>query len=173
MRYPAFRWFWLGSLASVSGFQILRFGQFWLVFQLTGSPLAVGAVGLANRIPAIILNLFGGVAADRLDQRRLIMVSQTITACLIILLATLTLKGVVEVWMILAIALLAGGVEAFDQPARRALYPHLIDRSALMSAVALNSSIWPGTRIMAPAAAGLIIAYANTAVAFYVAAVGF
>lgn len=173
MRYPAFRWFWLGSLASVSGFQILRFGQFWLVFQLTGSPLAVGSVGLANGIPAIILNLFGGVAADRLDQRRLIMVSQTITACLIILLATLTLKGVVEVWMILAIALLAGGVEAFDQPARRALYPHLIDRSALMSAVALNSSIWPGTRIMAPAAAGLIIAYANTAVAFYVAAVGF
>jgi len=173
MRYPAFRWFWLGSLASVSGFQVLRFGQFWLIFQLTDSPLQVGLVGLANGLPAIILNLFGGVAADRLDQRRLIMVSQTITACLIILLATLTLKEVVTVWQILTISLLAGGVEAFDQPARRALYPHLVDRSALESAVALNSSIWPGTRIMAPAASGLIIAYASTAAAFYVAAAGF
>lgn len=173
MRYPAYRAFWLGSLASVSGFQILRFGQFWLIFQLTGSPLAVGSVGLANGVPAIFLNLFGGVAADKMDQRRLIMVSQTITACLICLLATLTLMDVVTVWQILVISFLAGGVEAFDQPARRALFPHLIDRSVLMSAVALNSSLWPGTRIMAPAAAGFIIAYANTATAFYVAAAGF
>ena len=173
MRYPAYRAFWLGSLASISGFQILRFGQFWLIFELTGSPLAVGSVGLANGVPAIFLNLFGGVAADKLDQRRLIMVSQTITACLIFLLATITLLDVVTVWQILTIAVLAGAVEAFDQPARRALYPHLVDRSILMSAVALNSSLWPGTRILAPAIAGFIIAWVNTAAAFYVAGAGF
>ena len=63
MRYPSFRAFWFGMVASVSGFQILRFAQFWLIFEITGSPLALGYVGLANGVPAIVLNLFGGVAA--------------------------------------------------------------------------------------------------------------
>jgi MFS family permease len=172
-QYPAYRAYWLGMLTSVSGFQMLRFGQFWLVFQLTGSPLALGYVGLANGVPAIFLNLFGGLAADRVDQRRLIMVAQGIIAILIFLLATVTLLGLVQVWHILVIAFLAGAVEAFDQPARRALLPHLIDRSMMMNAVALNSSIWPGTRIMAPAVAGFIIAGAGTAACFYVAGAGF
>ena len=173
LRYGAFRAFWVGSLASVSGFQILRFGQFWLIFQLTGSPLALGYVGLANGIPAIFLNLFGGLAADRMDQRRLIVIAQSITAALIFLLATITLLDLVRVWHVLTIAFLSGAVEAFDQPARRTLYPHLIDRKVMMSAVALNSAIWPGTRILAPAVAGLIIAWVNTAAAFYVAGLGF
>ena len=77
-RYPNYRAYWFGMVASVSGFQMLRFGQFWLVFELTGSPLALGYVGLANGIPAIVLNLFGGLAADRMDQRRLIMVAQSV-----------------------------------------------------------------------------------------------
>ena len=173
MRYPAFRAFWFAMVASVSGFQILRFGQFWLIFEITDSPLALGYVGLANGIPAILLNLFGGVAADRLDQRRLIMVAQATIAALIFGLATLTLLDLVRVWHLLAMAFLAGAIEAFDQPARRALFPHLIERQAMMSAVALNSSVWPGTRIMAPAVAGLIIAVSGTAVAFYVSGVGF
>jgi len=173
MQYPAYRSFWLGMLASVSGFQILRFGQFWLIFELTGSPLALGYVGLANGVPAIFLNLFGGVAADRMDNRRLIYVSQTITAILIFLLAVITLMSMVEVWHLLTISFLAGAVEAFDQPARRALLPQLIDRKVMSSAVALNSSIWPGTRIMAPAAAGFIIALRGTEACFFVAGVGF
>ena len=171
--YPAFRAFWLGSLASVSGLQILRFAQFWLIFQLTGSPLNLGYVGLANGLPAIFLNLFGGLAADRMDQRRLIMVAQTVTASLIFLLATITLMDLVKVWHLLAISFLAGGVEAFDQPARRSLFPHLIDRRVMASAVALNSALWPFNRIVAPAVAGIIIAIAGTASAFYVAGAGF
>ena len=173
LRYPAYRSFWAGSLASVIGFQILRFGQFWLIFQITGSPLALGYVGLANGIPAIILNLAGGLAADRVDQRRLIVIAQSITGSLIFLLATITYLELVQVWHILAIAFLAGAVEAFDQPARRSLFPHLIDRRDMMSAVALNSSIWPGTRIMAPAVAGFIIGWVGTYAAFYVASFGF
>jgi MFS family permease len=172
-RYPAFRAFWCGMLASVSGFQMLRFGQFWLIFLITESPLALGYVGLANGVPAVLLNLFGGVAADKVDQRRLIMVAQSIIAVLVFVLATLTLLDVVKVWHILTMAFLAGAVEAFDQPARRALFPHLIDRKDMMSAVAMNSAIWPGTRIMAPAVAGLIIAWAGTATTFYISAAGF
>ena len=152
---------------------MLRFGQFWLIFQLTGSPLALDYIGLANGIPAIFLNLFGGLAADRVDQRRLIIIAQSITAGLIFLLATLTLLDFVRVWHLLTIAFLVGAVEAFDQPARRTLFPHLIDRKVMMSAVALNSAIWPGTRILAPGIAGFIIAWYGTAASFYVAGSGF
>ena len=108
-----------------------------------------------------------------MDQRRLIVATQLITAALTFLLATITLLDWVEVWHLLVIAFLAGSVEAFDQPARRALFPHLVERKDMMSAVAMNSSIWPGTRIAAPAVAGFIIAGAGTAASFYVAAAGF
>ena len=173
LRYPAYRAYWLGTLASVSGYQMLTFGQLWLVHELKESPLFLGYVGLANAIPAIVLNLFGGVFADKLDKRRLIMVTQTINASLIFLLATLVLLDLVEVWHVLAIAFVTGGVNAFDQPARQALYPHLIDRKVMVSAVALNASIWQGTRIVAPAIAGVIITLAGTATTFYMAGVGF
>ena len=152
---------------------MLTFGQLWLVHELTESPLFLGFVGLATAVPAIALNLFGGVFADRLDKRRLIMVTQAMSALLVLLLATLTLLELVEVWHVLAIAFVTGAVNAFDQPARQALYPHLIDRKVMMSAVAMNSSIWQGTRIAAPAAAGLIIAATGTAVTFFLAGMGF
>lgn len=172
-KYPAYRLYWFGTLASVVGFQMLQASQFWLVHTLEDSPLFLGYVGVANAAPAILLNLFGGVFADRLDNRRLIMVTQTLLAALIFLLATLTLMGIIEVWHVLAIAFVAGAVNAFDQPSRQALYPHLIDRSVMMSAVALNSSIWQGTRIVAPAIAGVIIAAFGIATSFYVAGFGF
>ncbi len=173
LRYPAYRSFWLGMLASVSGFQMLRFGQFWLIFEITGSPLSLGWIGLANGVPAIVLNLFGGVAADRIDQRRMVMISQSIIAMLIFFLATITLMGFVNQWHLITIAFLAGAVEAFDQPARRVLFPQLVDRKDLMSAVAMNAAIWPGTRILAPAIAGVIIAISSSAANFYVAGIGF
>lgn len=173
LRYPQYRAYWLGTLASVGGFQMLMFGQGWLTFELTGSPLYLGYIGLANASSAIALNLFGGVFADKLDKRRLIFVTQLITAGLIFLLAFLTLFGVVEVWHIIALAFVAGAVNAFDQPARQALYPHLIDRRVMVSAVALNSAIWQGTRIVAPAVAGLVISLTDTEVAFFLSGAGF
>ena len=171
LRYRSFRYFWLGMLSSVTGYQVFQFSQLWLMYQLTGSPLSLGYVGLANAIPGIVLNLFGGVYADRLDQRRLIIVTQLITASLIGLLASLTLLGLVRPWHIFAIAFSVGAVEAFNQPARQSLYPRLIERRVLVSAIALNSSIWQGTRIVAPALAGVTIALVGTSTAFYGAAV--
>jgi MFS family permease len=173
MRYAKYRKYWLGTLASVTGFQMLTASQFWLVHTLEDSPLFLGYVGAASAVPSITLNLFGGLIADKLDNKRLIAITQTVLASLIVLLGTLTLLEVVTVWHVLAIAFVAGGVNAFDQPARQALYPHLIEREAMVSAVALNASVWQGTRIVAPAAAGLIIAATNIAVSFYIAAGGF
>ena len=172
LQSPAYRAYWLGTLASVSGFQVVRFGQFWLMYELTESPLSLGYVGLAQALPGIVFNLLGGVFADKMDQRRLIMATQSLTASLVFVLATLTLMDLVQVWHVVAIAFLAAGVNAFDEPARHALYPHLIERRAMTSAVALNSAVWQGNRIVAPALAGVIISVADTEAAFYLAGLG-
>ncbi len=172
-RYPAFRAYWTGLLCAVTGFQMFRVAQSWLVYEITGSSLFLGYALAANAVPGIVFNLVGGVFADRLNKRRLIFGTQGSTGLLILTLGLLTLFDAVAVWHILAIAFLAGAVEAFDTPARQALYPHLIERSAMTSAVALNSSIWQGTRIVAPAIAGFIIDLVNTGAALCVAAIGF
>ena len=173
LHYPQYRAYWLGTLASVCGFQMLMFAQGWLTYELTGSPLYLGYVAVASALPSIGLNLFGGVFADKLDKRKLIFYTQILTAALIFTLAFLTLFEVVRVEHIIALAFAAGAVNAFDQPARQALYPHLIDRRVMMSAVALNSAVWQGTRIVAPAVAGTIIGLIGTATAIFVAGAGF
>ena len=173
LRYPQYRAYWFGTLASVCGFQMLMFAQGWLTYELTGSPLYLGYVAIASALPSIALNLFGGVFADKLDKRKLIFYTQLLTAVIIFILAFLTLFELVRVEHIIGLAFAAGAVNAFDQPARQALYPHLIDRRVIMSAVALNSAIWQGTRIVAPAVAGTIIGLIGTATAIFVAGAGF
>ncbi|MFC1533021.1 MFS transporter [Thermodesulfobacteriota bacterium] len=170
--YPSFRRFWLGMFAAVGGFQVLMFGQYWLVHDLTGSPLYLGYVGAANAIPAILLNLIGGAIADKADRRKLIIITETLSAILVLLLGVLTLLRIVQFWHVLLIAIFAGAINAFNQPARMALYPSLIDHKALLSAVALNSAVWQGTRIIAPAIAGLIIASFGMAAPFFFAGGG-
>ena len=96
LQYRDYRRFWLAMLSAVGGFQILIFGQFWLIHELTGSTLYLGYVGLASAIPAITLNLVGGVVADRFDKVRLITFSQTASAMLVLLLALLTVSDVVQ-----------------------------------------------------------------------------
>jgi MFS family permease len=127
---------------------------------------------MANAIPAIILNLVGGVVADRADKKRLIVITQILSTSLVFLLGLLTVLGIVRVWHVMTIAAIAGAINAFNQPARQALYPYLIDRHALTSAVALNSAVWSTNRIIAPAIAGLLIANLGTASSFFFAGAG-
>jgi len=173
MEFRQYRIFWLGTLASVTGFQMLNFSQFWIIHRLTQDPLFLGYVGLASAVPSILLNLFGGVVADKLDRKRLIAFTQSINAILILILALITFTEVVRPTHVIILAFLAGGVNAFDQPARQALYPALIDRSVMMNAVALNSAIWTGTRIIAPAIAGVVITVAGEGTSFLLSALGF
>lgn len=173
LRYPQFRRFWLGNLAAVSGQQMMWVAQGWLVYQLTGSPLYLGYVGLATALPAIILNLVGGVLADRLDQRKVILTTQIVTAIAVFSLATLTLLDVVAVWHVLVVAFTSGCTQAFNNPARQSIFPSLVDRKDLMNAIALNSMVWQGTRIVAPATGGALIAVFGVATGLYVCAIGF
>ena len=103
LRHRDFRLYWLGFVAAVSGMQLFIVAQAWLVFDLTGSALDLGFLGLARAVPAVFLGLAGGVIADKINQRRLVMATSAITGALYAILATLTITGVVEVWHILAV----------------------------------------------------------------------
>ena len=174
LKSSGFRRFWIGSVASVLGFQVMIVSQGWLVYDLTESKLYLGYAGLAAGLPAIVLNLFGGVVADKVDQRRLLMVTQTVSGLVMFVLATLTLTELVQVWHILLAAFLIGSIQAFDAPTRQAMFPHLIDREHMMNAVALNSMVWQGTRVIGPAMGGIIIGTRlGIAPGFYMAFLGF
>ena len=173
LQNSSFRSFWGGTLISVTGFQMLRFTQFWLIYDITDSSLYIGYLALASGIPTIVFNIIGGVYADRLNQKMLVFTTQFLLALFIFILCFLTFIGIVNEWHILLLALLSGSVEAFDQPARRALYPSLIDREAIPSGVALLSGIWPGTRIISPAIAGFLIVWTSVAFAILISALGF
>ena len=157
LRHSSFRRFWMGMVASVLGFQIMTVAQGWLIYILTDSKIALGLVGLAAGLPAIALNLFGGVIADKVNQRRLLIATQTTSSMVMLALAILTLTGLVEPWHIITSAFLIGSVQAFDTPTRQSLFPHLIDREDMLNAVALNSMVWQGTRVIGPAIGGVII----------------
>ena len=170
--YPAYRRYWLGNLASVSAQQMMWITQGWLIYDLTGSTAYLGLAGLVSALPAIALNLVGGVVADRFDQRRVITLTQIGSAALVFILATLTATGVVQPWHILAAAFVTGALQAFNNPARQSIFPHLIDRKDLMKAISLNSMVWQGTRIIAPALGGVSVAAFGASVSLYISSVG-
>ena len=170
---PLYRRYWLGSLASVGATQLLFMGEGWLVFELSGSPLYLGLLGAAGSIPQILVMIFGAVVADRLDKRKVLMTTSLSIAGLLLLLSFLDGTGVVQVWHVIAIAAAIGFVSGFDWPTRQAFFPSLIEREHMVSAVALNSVLWQGTRMVVPAVGGFVIALSDTAVVFLASALGF
>ena len=173
LRVAPFRRYWLGSAASVGAFQLLIMGQGWLVYELSGSPLQLGFLGAASSIPTIAAALVGGVIADRVDRRRMLIATSISIAVLLALLSVLDGSGVVAVWHVLAIAGAIALIVGFDFPSRQAFFPSLITREHMMSAVALNAILWQGSRMFLPALGGVIIALTDTWVIFAAGAAGF
>jgi len=133
-------------------------GQQWLVLQLTNSALWLGVVGFCSSIPVLLLTLFGGVVADRVDRRKFLVFTQSAAACQALALATLTLTGRVHIWHVVAAALTLGTINAFDTPTRQAFVVEMVGKEDLANAIALNSSIFNGARIFGPAIAGVLVA---------------
>ncbi|MFN8556547.1 MAG: MFS transporter [Dehalococcoidia bacterium] len=172
LRHRNFRLYWFGMLVAIIGWQVQMVAQGWLVYELTGSTALLGAVGLTQAIPTIVLTLAGGVVADRVDRRRLLIITQGSVGLLLALLAALVLSRTVQLWHIFAIAFAVGGVWAFDQPARQALVPHLVEREDLMNAIAMVSMVWQSSRIIGPAIAGPMIAWLGVGPCFLVTTIG-
>ena len=158
LRHRDYRIYYLGLVASVTSHQGMIASKGWLVFDITGEPLALGLVGAAQAIPGLIFNLIAGALADRFNPRRMIVMGEGAAALLIALLAVLVFANVVTVWHIVIIAFLIGVATSFDQPARRVVWPVLIPRSEYVAGTALNQGAWNGTRVIGPAVSTGIIA---------------
>jgi len=173
LRHRNFKLFFAGQLISLCGTWMQQVAQSWLIYRLTHSALLLGMVGFAGQIPSFIFGPLGGDAADRFDRRKTIIVTQVLSMILAAILAALTLTGVIREWEIFFLAALLGIVNAFDVPVRQAFLVQMVEREDLMNAIALNSSMFNGARIIGPAIAGLLVAALGEGWCFFANAVSY
>jgi len=157
-RHRNYRLFFGGQLISLIGTWMQMVAQSWLVYRLTGSAVLLGFVGFASQIPVFLLAPIGGSVADRYNRHRIVVITQTSAMLLAFVLATLTLTDLVRVWHIFTLAALLGVVNAFDIPTRQAFVVDMVGREDLINAIALNSSMINGARMIGPAVAGILVA---------------
>ena len=156
LRHPNYRLWFIGQMVSLFGTWMQSMAQGYLIFQLTHSPAYLGYVGFAAGIPVWLFTLFGGVLADRLPRRRLLILTQSYM--MLLALATLTFTDLVRPWHIVVLAFLLGAGNAFDAPARQAFVLELVDRRTLGNAIALNSAMFNTAIAIGPAVGGLAYA---------------
>lgn len=168
---PVYRRFLLGSMVGTVGSFMQQTAQGWLVLVLTNSPALLGLAGAVAGLPTLFLAVVAGVLADRMDRRRLLVITNGSAAAFALILAILTTTGLVEYWHVLVLAFLAGLAFTVQLPAAQAIVSTIVDRATIGSAVALNSAQYNFLRILAPALAGLFIAAGSLALGFWVNAV--
>src|SRR4051812_1355767 len=157
-----YRLFFAGQGTSLIGTWITRVATSWLVYRLTGSPALLGTVGFAGQIPTFLLAPFAGVWVDRWSRYRVLVVTQVLSMLQSFALAWLALAGTIDVAHILLLSAFQGVVNAFDTPARQAFVVEMVDdRADLPNAIALNSSMVNGARLIGPSVAGVLIALAG------------
>lgn len=173
LRNPNFRLFWSGNFLSNIGTWMQNVAQGWLVLTLTNSAFWLGVVGFAGSIPFLFFTLFGGVIADRVDKRRLLMVTQTAMMLLAFLLAALTYWKLINVWGVAAIAFCNGVAMAMNAPSYQAMVPRLVKREDLTNAIALNSAQFNMSRILGPTLGGYAMVVFGIAGNFFLNGVSF
>ncbi|MGH3066694.1 MAG: MFS transporter [Gaiellaceae bacterium] len=172
-RHRNYRIFFTGQVVSLAGTWMQNVALAWLVLELSGSPLAVGALAFWRFVPFTVFSLVAGVVADRLETRRLVMGTQAAAMAVSIALAIVTLAGTATLPLVYALAALGGIALAFDAPGRQSLTFQMVGPRELPNAVALNTGLFNGSRIVGPALAGLIIAAAGTGICFVINAFSF
>jgi MFS family permease len=173
LRVRNYRLYFIGQVVSVSGSWMQRVAQSWLVLHLTGSGVALGVVSALQFLPMLVLGAWGGVMADRVDKRRVLMVTQAVMGFLALALGVVTLTGSVKLWMVYLLALLLGLVTAMDNPARQSFVMEMVGRSQVTNAVSLNSAVFTGARVVGPAIAGVLISLVGTGWCFVLNAASF
>jgi MFS family permease len=158
LQHRNFQLFFSGQLISLIGTWMQSVAQSWLVYRLTGSALLLGSVGFASQVPVFLFSPLGGIAADRINRRHIVITTQIAAMLLAFALAALTLLGKVHVWHVFVLASLLGIVNAFDIPGRQSFLVEMVGKEDLMNAIALNSSMFNGARVIGPAIAGILVA---------------
>ncbi|HKV04416.1 MAG TPA: MFS transporter [Candidatus Acidoferrales bacterium] len=173
LRYRNFQLFFSGQLISLIGTWMQNVAQAWLVYRMTGSSLLLGVVSFAGQIPVFPLAPLAGMVADRLNRRKVVIATQTASMILALILAFLTLTGRVTVLDVIVLAACMGVVNSFDIPARQSFLVEMVGIEDLMNAIALNSSMFNGARIIGPAIAGILVASIGEGWCFFVNGVSF
>ncbi len=173
LQHRDFRLLWLGQVVSLSGTQMQQITINWHVYQLTGSAVALGLLGLVRFLPIIAFSLIGGVFADVHDRRRVILFTQSAMMLFAVLLAVATVARWDSPLVIYALSAATAAVSAFDGPARQALVPNLVPKEHLTNALSLNTMMFQAASILGPAIGGFIIAGAGVATVYWFNAISF
>jgi MFS family permease len=173
LKYPNYRLWFMGQLVSLIGTWMQNTAQGYLVYELTKSPAYLGYVGFAAGLPSWLFTLYGGVIADRISRRTMMLVTQTAMMVLALTLAVLVFAQIIQPWMIIIMAFLLGIANAFDAPARVSFVVELVDREAITNAIALNSTMFNSATVVGPMIAGLAYATLGPAWCFFINALSF
>ncbi|GFO67998.1 MFS transporter [Geomonas limicola] len=174
LRLRNYRLFMAGQSVSLVGTWMQQVAMSWLVYRLTGSAFLLGVVGFASQIPTFVFSPVAGVLADRWNRRTLLIMTQALAMLQAVALAAAVFSGTIQVWHLVALSLVLGVVNAFDVPIRQSFVVEIIeDREDLGNAIALNSSMVQGARLIGPSVAGLLVASAGEGVCFVLNAVSY
>lgn len=165
---PGFRWFWLANVGFFGAMQMQTVAQGWIVYEMTGDPLSLGGISAAMGVPMLVCSLFGGVLADRVVKRDLLMVTQASLGTITLVVAALIAAGLIQYWHLLAAAVVSGIIFSFNMPSRQALIPELVGDRMLANAVAINSSGMNLMRMAGPAIAGVLLSAIGAAGVYFV-----
>ncbi len=169
LKYKNYRLFFGGQSVSLIGMWMQSIALSWLVYRLSNSAILLGVIGFVSQIPSFILSPLAGVYADRWNRRYMLICTQALLMLQSLTLAALVLGGVVAVWHLIALALFSGIVNAFDAPARQSFVIDMIEQKEdLGNAIALNSAIFNGSRLIGPSLAGIIIAATGEGICFLI-----
>lgn len=170
-RFRDYRWLWLGTVFSFMAVGMQQITRGWLILRLTDdSPLALSLVMMSFALPLTVASLLGGVLADRIPRRQMILLSQSGNAVLTLFLATLDMTGLIRFWHLLVIGFFNGTMAAFNMPSRQSIISDIVPRETLMNAISLSSAGMNMTRILGPVLAGVLIVCLDTAGVFYLIA---
>jgi MFS family permease len=174
LQYRNYRLFFGGQGISLIGTWMQRIAMPWLVYHMTGSALLLGVVSFAGQIPTFLLSPVAGVLTDRLSKYKVLLITQVISLLQALILAVLSMSGMIQIWHIVALSIVLGCVNAFDVPSRHSFVIEMVEKKEdLGNAIALNSMMFNGARLIGPSIAGIILATAGEEICFFINAVSY
>ncbi|HBZ21783.1 MAG TPA: MFS transporter, partial [Bacteroidales bacterium] len=174
LQYRNYRLFFAGQSISLIGTWMQRIAMPWLVYHLTGSAFLLGLVSFAGQIPTFLLSPLAGVVTDKFSKYRVLLITQIISLIQALFLAMLTLSGEIEIWHIVVLSIILGCVNAFDVPSRHSFVIEMVEKKEhLGNAIALNSMMFNGARLIGPSIAGMMLATTSEGVCFLINAISY
>lgn len=161
LKYRDYRLLWVGSLISWTGSEMSTIALTWMLYQMTGSAVALGLLGLSRAVPMILFALIGGSVADRFDRKRIVLIAQIVFSIISLFVLCAAFLEVLRPWMIYLVTFLQNVIASFVRPARLSLLPHLVEKKDFSKAIQLSTTMWQATILLGPALGGFLMGYSG------------